>query len=528
MSNTTRRLFLIKSAAAIPSIWLAGRGFVDAKASEVVATTIYGKIKGYEFDGVKIFRGVPYGDTTAGESRFLPPMKPKTWAGIKDCVDNGPKCIQGGLSIFETNRLGPYFSGGRSNRFELSKQTSGEDCLNLNVLTPDLKGKRPVMVYIHGGGYQDGGGLLAVFSDRHVREQDVVVVGINHRLNVFGYTYLGGLDKKFEVGNPGQLDLVAALKWVRDNIANFGGDPDNVMIFGESGGGAKISTLLAMPAAVGLFHKAAIQSGSFLGKATTVEAASKSAKDLMTKLGVDKVEDLQKVDAADLFKSQRGGGPVVDGHSLLRDPWFPDSPEISAKIPLLIGNDKDESTLFALSNETLFNLDESGLRTELVKSKIPEDKLNDLLSLYHRDYPKNSPSDLYFRIMTDWGARASATKQAELQLARGKAPVFLYYCQYNTPVEDGKLRAFHTCDLPLTMRLTLYPESEQLSRQLSSAWAAFARKSDPSTKALPWPSYSVDKRTTMVFDSDKSEAINDPNGDERKMLLTLPKKNGLL
>lgn len=526
MKPINRRSFLITTLSGIPAVMLAGNGIMSLPLSDVETETIYGKVKGYDFDGVKIFRGVPYGDSTAGEARFLPPKKPQSWTGVKDCTANGPRCIQGGRSIFETDRLGPYFSGGRTDRFELSQQPSGEDCLNLNVLTPDLKGKRPVMVYIHGGGFQDGGGLLAVFSDRHVREQDVVLVGINHRLNVFGYTYFGGIDKKYEVGNPGQLDLVAALEWIRDNIENFGGDPDNVMIFGESGGGAKISTLLAMPAAKGLFHKAAIQSGSFVGKATDVETATKSARELMSKLGVDNVEDLQKVPAEELFnisiQNRIRVGPVVDDHSLPRDPWYPDSPEISADIPLLIGNDKDESSLFALSNESLFNLDEAGLRSALLKAKIPENRLDDLLKLYKKNHPENSPSDLYFRISTDRGARFNAVKQVEMQLARGKADVFMYYCQYNTPLEDGKLRSFHTCDLPLIMRLTLFPETEQLSRQLSAAWAAFARNGNPSTKNLPWASYDVEDRATMIFDVDKSEVVNDPDKDIRKMLLEMP------
>jgi len=530
MKQINRRSFLFTTLSGVPAVVLAGNGFMGFSLSGVVAETMFGKVEGYEFNGVKIFRGVPYGDTTAGEARFLPPRKPKHWSGIKDCTKSASRCVQGEgrRAIFETDRLGPYFSGGRSDRFELSKQPSGEDCLNLYVVTPGLKGKRPVMVYIHGGGYQDGGGLLAMFSDRHVQEQDVVMVGINHRLNVFGYTYLGGIDSKYEIGNPGQLDLVAALEWVRDNISNFGGDPENVMIFGESGGGAKISTLLAMPAAKGLFHKAAIQSGSFVRKATDVETATKAARELMSTLGVTNVNDLQKVPANDLYTASRGGSPVVDGYSLPRDPWYPDSPEISAGIPLIIGNDKDESTLFALNHESLFNLDESGLKNELVKAGMPETKVEDLLKLYKRDYPDNSPSDLFFRISTDWGARSSAIKQAELQMARGKAEVFMYYCQYNTPLEDGKLRAFHTCDLPLTMRLTLYPESEQLSRQLSTAWAAFARTDNPGTRDLPWPAYTAEKRATMIFDVDKSEAVNDPNKDERIMLLGFPRKRGLL
>ncbi len=526
MKKISRRSFLITSLIGVPAMVLATNGFVSLKSSNVETKTLYGKVKGYDFDGVKIFRGIPYGDNTEGEARFLPPQKPKTWTGIKDCTLNGSRCVQLGRSIFETNLLGPYFSGGRADRFELAKQSSSEDCLNLNVLTPGLKGKRPVMVYIHGGGFQDGGGLLAVFSDKHVREQDVVLVGINHRLNVFGYTYFGGIDKKYEVGNTGQLDIVAALEWVRDNIENFGGDPNNVMIFGESGGGAKISTLLAMPAAKGLFHKAAIESGSFVTKAIDVETATQSARELMAKLDITNVDDILKIPARKLFNaSMQCGmrhGPIVDGHSLLRDPWYPDSPKISCNVPLLIGNDKDEGTLFALNNESLFNLDHSGLRNELVKAKIPESKVEDLLKLYQIVYPNEGPSDLYFRISSDRGARYNAVKQAELQLARGESDVFMYYFQYNTPVDNGKLRAFHTSDLPLIMRLTLYPESEQLSHQMSAAWAAFARTGNPGTKKLPWKAYSLDNRDTMIFDVDKSVNISDPDKEIREMLHEMP------
>jgi len=487
------------------------------KGDGVVAETRYGKIRGYDFQGVKIFRGIPYGDNTAGENRFLPPKKPEPWSGTKDCTQNGPRCYQGGRSIFETNQLGPWFSGGREDRYELSKQPSGEDCLNLNVLTNGLKGKRPVMVYIHGGGYRDGGGLLTVFSDRHVREQDVVLVGINHRLNVFGYTYLGGIDEKYEVGNVGQLDLVAALEWVRENISSFGGDPENVMIFGESGGAGKVCTLLAMPAASGLFHKAAIMSGAAI-KAGDPEQATNSAKTMMEKLRVNSVKELLAVAPMELMAAGGGGGPVLDGHSLPRHPFYPDAPEISAHIPLLIGCCKDETTLFLQENKTLFDLDDAGLRSELIKASMHSGKVDELITLYKRDYPDNTPSDLYFRIAADQRFRASATELAELQRAKGKAKVWMYYSQYNTPIEEGKLRAFHTYDLPLTMRLTLVEEAEQLSRQMSAAWAAFARKSDPGTEKLPWPEYTTDKRTTMMFDAESSAAVNDPNEDERIML----------
>jgi para-nitrobenzyl esterase len=533
-----RRSFLLTTFSGVPAILLSANVFAKAgnrinlpasnfRTASLVAETIYGKVLGYDFNGVKIFRGIPYGGPAEGMSRFLAPSKPDKWGGVWDATLNEPRCWQSGDAIFYGDLLGPYFAGGRPDRKVLSRQGNCENCLTVNVTTPALSGKRPVMVYIHGGGFATGSGMLAVFADQHVKEQDVVVVGITHRLNVFGYTYLGGLSEKYAIGNAGQLDLIAALEWVRDNISNFGGDPDNVMIFGESGGGAKVSTLLAMPAAKGLFHKASIQSGSMF-KVSDPETATQSAKNLMLKLGISKVEDLLNVPAPVLLKAGpnglMGSSPVIDGHTLLRHPWDPDAPEISASIPLMIGNDKDESTLFAAmgGQKEIYQLSDSGLRPELIKAKIPENKVDTLIALYKKDYPSETPSDLYFRISTDRGARSNTARQAELQLARGKANVFVWYFKWNTPFDGGRMKAFHTSDLPLSMRLTLYPESLQVSRQLSAAWAAFARNSDPGQPDLPWPSYTPEKRTTMVFDATHSEAVNDPDSEERIMLSEMP------
>lgn len=538
-----RRSFLFATLTGVPAIVFANKGFDAAgrlnnlsssnlNTTPILAETIYGKVQGYEFNGVKIFRGLPYGGPTEGMARFLPPSKPEKWTGIRDASVNEPRCFQNGDAIFYGDMLGPYFAGGRSDRKELSKQEDSENCLTVNVTTPALTGKRPVMVYIHGGGFSTGSGMLAVFADQHVKEQDVVVVGVTHRLNVFGYTYLGGLSDKYAIGNAGQLDLIAALEWVRDNISNFGGDPNNVMIFGESGGGAKVSTLLAMPAAKGLFHKASIQSGSMF-KAADAESATQSAKSLMSKLGISKVDDLLKVPATELMKAGSnglmGGSPVIDGHTLLRHPWDPDAPDISASIPLMIGNDKDETTLFAAmgGQKDIYELSDAGLRAELLKVRVPENRVDEVIALYKKNHPSETPSNLYFRITTDRGARINAARQAELQLAKGKANVFVWYFQWNTPFDGGKMRAFHTSDLPLSMRLTQYPESVQVSKQLSAAWAAFARNSNPGTKALPWPAYTLEKRTTMVFDADKSEAIDDPDKEVRLVIRAMP-SGGLL
>jgi para-nitrobenzyl esterase len=527
----TRRTVL-NSAASFVALRASLQTSFSAEQSPV-AETEHGRVRGATVRGVHLFRGIPYGGPTEGGARFLPPPKPEKWTGVRDATATGPRCIQGQGNIFLHPVIGEYFAGGRPDRVELAKQTDSENCLNLNVLTPGLRGKRPVMVYFHGGGLTSGSSALTLFGDGLVREQDVVLVGVNHRLNVFGYTYLGGLSPRYATGNVGQLDLVASLEWVRHNIERFGGDPGNVMIFGESGGGSKVSALLAMPAAKGLFHRASVQSGSAL-RAGSAETATEAARRLLSNLGLTEkqLDELQKIPAEKLHAAAtgRGGsGMVVDGHSLPQQTWDPKAPEVSAGVPMLIGNDKDESSLFSLQDEALFSLNDTDLRARVIKAGIAEPDVDALLALYRRDHPKDSPTDLYFRISTDRGARRNATRQTELKAEQGKAPVYAWYCQWNTPLAEGKkkIKSFHTCDLPLAMRLVLFPESEQLSRQLSGAWAAFARTGNPSQKGLAWPAFTLAKRETMIFDGSVSEVANDPDREERLMLRDRP-SGGLL
>lgn len=472
---------------------------------------------------MEVFRGIPYAGSAEGSARFLPPAKLAPWS-VRDCTTTGPRCIQGSGNIFLSPTIGEYFRGSRD-RAELAPQPDSENCLVLNVLSPSTRGKRPVMVYIHGGGFTGGSAHLTLFADRFPREQDVVLVGINHRINAFGYLYLGDLDPQYATGNIGQLDLIAALEWIRANIANFGGDPRNVTIFGESGGAAKISTLLAMPAASGLFHRAILESGSILRVASREEATA-NAGIVLKNLGLSRnqVRELTRIPANDLFRAAQSARlmPVVDGHKITQQIWEPHAPAASATVPLIIGCCKDETSLGALKDETVFRLNEDSLQARMVQAKVSAAEAGKLIAAYRREYPRDSFTDIWFRFGTDREVRARANLQAERKLAQGKADVYMYQFSWNTPMENGKLRAFHTAELPLAMRLVRYPEAEQLSKQLAGAWAAFAKHGAPNAPGLPvWPKFTVEQRQTMIFDVPVSAAQADPGREARQLIRNL-------
>ncbi|MHB1356187.1 MAG: carboxylesterase/lipase family protein, partial [Anaerolineae bacterium] len=405
-------------------------------SSNSIANTKFGRVMGSVVDGVQIFRGIPYGGPTSDAGRWMPPAKPTPWIGVHDATRNGPRAIQSPGSIFTAPDLGPYFSGGRADAAENCFQPDSEDCLVLNVLTNRTSGKRPVMVYMHGGGFFTGSGALTLFADRFVREQDVVLVGVNHRLNIFGYLYLGGLSDQYKQGNVGQLDLVASLEWVRDNIASFGGDPANVTIFGESGGGGKVSALLGMPAARGLFKRAIVESGSLL-HASTAEEGTATAKAILSNLGLtdNQVDELQNISAEKLFAAlspKPGGppmgihlGPVVDGVILPTQPWEPAASALASGVTMMVGCCKDESTLFIRDTPQVFSLDWDTLRAELAEMELAAADVDPLIAIYRRAHPAETPSDLYFRIRTDRTMRHKAVAQAELKLVQGD-PVYVY------------------------------------------------------------------------------------------------------
>jgi para-nitrobenzyl esterase len=535
------RRALLRGSALTGAVFASGLVTREAFAAEPTAETTAGKIRGTRINGINIFKGVPYGASTAGGNRFMPPRPPAKWSGVRDALHLGPRAPQNPNAWSPTlQALWPKPEGG-------DPEPDSEDCLVLNVWTPGLKDgrKRPVMVWIHGGGFSFGSdgpypGLnLARFGD-------VVVVGINHRLNIFGYLYLGeiGGAKYAESGNAGMLDIVASLRWVRDNIAGFGGDPGNVTIFGQSGGAAKVTTLMAMPAANGLFHRAIAESDYGSGmKGLPKDAAAKTTQAILARLGLkpDEVDRLQQLPMEQLIAAANETGtmgrfaPVVDGVALPTDPFDPAAPAISADVPLLIGTTSTETTSLLLMSgggTDMFGLDEAGLKDRIVQMGHLEPAAADaLIALYRRDYPNASPARIFFLITSDTIFRSPSIMMAERKAALGKAPAYMYLWTWETPVLDGKFGAPHTIELPFVFHdvdnktnsdTGNGKERYGLQEQAAGAWVAFARGGDPNHKGLPnWPAYDAVTRATMIFDV-PCKVVNDPGKDERLAMSGVP------
>ena len=495
-----------------------------------VAETAQGKLRGARVDGIAVFKGVPYGAPTGGDLRFQPPAKPVPWSGVRDALAFGNGCHQ--VSPEPTqgtpaqNVLLAAFAP------EASPQ-QGEDCLVLNLWTPAVgdHGKRPVMVWFHGGFFTAGSGSWPVSDGtRLCKNGDVVVITVNHRLNVFGFLDLAevGGEAFAQSGNVGMLDLVAALGWVRDNIAAFGGDPGNVTVFGESGGGAKVCALLAMPSAKGLFHRAIIQSGTFV-RANERKNSWPLAQALMAELGLRRVAigELQKVDPKALLKasiaaevkagrpyrldgSMGSWAPVIDGVSLPRHPFDPDAPGESADVPIMIGTTKDELTLFLTTLPSFGTMDEAEAAATF--ERFTGEPVEGALALYGSLYPDESPSYRLVHLLTDMIARYPSTVIAERKARQAGAPAYHYVLGWETPVLGGVLRAMHARDVPLVF------DNAALAPSLlgeGPVWLAFARHGAPNTAEIPnWPAYSPDRRATMVFDV-QSKVVDHYDEDAR-------------
>jgi para-nitrobenzyl esterase len=509
----------------------ADRANVDAAADAArpVAMTQYGPVRGSVEDGVLTFKGVRYGADTRS-TRFAPPAAPTPWAEPVDALAYGPSAPQparGRLSLFDSWLPDP-------------DPGTSEDCLFLNVWTPALDGgKRPVMVWLHGGGFTTGSGSSNAYDGvRLTNRGDVVVVTVNHRLNVFGYLYLDEYGDEFAgSANAGMLDLVASLEWVRDNISEFGGDPDNVLIFGESGGGWKVSTLMGMGAADGLFHRAVVQSGPGL-TLMEPETASAATSALLAELGLEAetVRELhtlpvETIAAAAASLAEKGvsvgNRPVVDGVHNLRHPFTPAAPEQSADVPLLIGSTRTEMSMLAgAGSRELFDLTWESLPAA-IENSFPGVDAQAVIDGYRELHPDIDAVNLFFEALTDNSlfGRGSFTL-ADRKAEQGGGRVFQYYFNWPSPVEGGMWSATHALDIGFVFDNVAKSASmsgtgerqQALADVMSEAWLAFARSGDPNHPGLPeWPAYDPETRATMVFD-DVPVVVNDPRGRERAII----------
>ena len=490
-----------------------------AAASAPVVRTTHGRVRGFRDGDLQVFRGIRYGADTA-PLRFMPPVPPEAWRGIADALEFGGASPQNG-----------------------SEPKQSEDCLFLNVLGLSAKPAkpRPVIVYIHGGAYSGGSGSSPLYDGSHLaRRGDVVVVTLNHRLNLFGYLYLPGFP---DSGNAGMLDLVLALEWVRDNIAAFGGDPECVTLMGQSGGGAKIATLMAMKAAEGLFHRAVTMSGQQLTASGPLHAAGRTQA-LLAKLGVPpgRAQELATMPIADLQRAHaatidpyigRGAcymGPVLDERTLVRHPFYPDAPAQSAGIPMMIGNTHDETrsligrgdpSAWTVTWEELPRKLEAELRVDISGDRV--------VAEYRRLYPNYSPTDVFFSATTAGRSWRGAIVEAELRAAQG-SPAYAYQLDWGSPEDGGKWGAFHTLDIPL-MFGTLTAEgsrtgngadARRVSDTMQGALLAFARAGNPNYAGMSrWEPYQPPRRQTMVFDVE-ARLVDDPRGAERRLFEKVP------
>ena len=487
-----------------------------------VAATRAGQVRGYLDSGINVFKGIRYGaDTT--KRRFMPPTRPEPWSGVRDALAYGPAAPQPSRA---------------------AEQTS-EDCLFLNVWTPGLRdrAKRPVMFYIHGGAYNNGSGSSLLYDGvRLCRRGDVVVVTVNHRLNAFGYLYLArfGGPELADSGNAGQLDLVLALEWVRDNIAEFGGDPNKVMVFGQSGGGAKIATLMAMPAAKGLFHRAATMSGQQVTASGPLNATLRTRTVLdALKLPPERVAEIRTIPAERLLEALSvrdpvlpfGGvsfAPVLDERSLKRHPFYPDAPAQSAHIPMIIGNTHDETRAFLGGDQSNFTVTWEQLPEKLIPNMRVDIQPEAVIAEYRRLYPHYSASDVLFAATTASRSWRGAIIEAE-ERAKSGSPAYAYQLDWATPKDGGKFGAPHASDIQLVFdninqpgATATGPQAQPMADQMSEAFIAFARTGNPNNRLIPrWEPYTLPRRQTMVFDV-PSHLEDDPRGAERRLFAKVP------
>jgi para-nitrobenzyl esterase len=500
--------------------------FSDMDSKNIVETQS-GKIRGYSENGVKIFKGIPYAEPPVGELRFRPSVPKKPWSNILDCTKFGPIVPQ---------RKDAFVGS------DTDSEQSEKECLNLNVWTPgtDIR-RRPVMFWIHGGGLSFGSGALNDGSAL-VRRGDVVVVTINYRVALFGYLYV-----KNEIANLGQSDQITALEWVRDNIESFGGDPDNVTIFGESAGGVAVCALMAMPGAQGLFHRVIAQSG-VCHPLVHHPPAEKNTEIILSELGLKEfdIEALCKIPTQkivevgtrlELEARQKGRnfpyGIFVDGKTLLEHPLAAVGKGLAQDISLIVGTNQDEAKLYTAMRPPEKGFDETGLLKSIhrILRIFGKDEVQakQLIENYRKAREGRLPADplnILDAVMTDFRFRIPAIRLAEAQ-SQHQSQVFSYLFNYQSPALGGILGACHALEIPFVFgglgekERKIYPkrstETDLLSGRMMDAWTSFARTGNPSHKNIPpWVPYDRKKRSTMILGTEV-KLSQDPFGRERKI-----------
>jgi para-nitrobenzyl esterase len=516
---------------------------VIAHSDSGVVETVSGKVRGSSRNGIFTFKGIPYAASVAGAARFLPPQKPAPWTGVRSSLTYGPVCPQPARTGWANDEEAWLFNW--------DDGQPGEDCLRVNIWSPGLDHrKRPVMLWLHGGGYSAGSGqeLPSYDGESLARRGDVVVVSINHRLNVFGYLNLAEYGSQYaDSANAGMLDIVAALEWVRDNIGNFGGDPGAVLIFGQSGGGGKVSTLMAMPSAKGLFHRAVVESGSTL-RVGNEDISRATAAALLKELGIDKssVEKLHDLPVADLeaaavkvtrpprltgvinlrsMSERPGWYPVMDERMVAQHPFDPQASPLSASVPLLAGSTLNEFTN-GISHLDAFDMTQVELDKRAADAY--QDRAGQVIASYRQLYPNANPFQLWSVIATS-GVRRNVIEQCKRKSAQNAAPAWCYQFTWQTPILNARPMAFHCSELAFVFNNTARCDrmtgdgeaARSLAARMSDAWIAFARTGDPNVKGLPhWKPFTDTDRTTMIFD-DTCEAKD--NLDNGQLKLTEPR-----
>ncbi len=557
--NTKRRNFLMKLGAGaagvglVPALGFAKQNETKGPQPEddgqqlfigddiAVVATQYGKVRGYVLRGINYFLGIPYGADTAGANRFMPPKKPEPWKETYPAIWWGDSAPQ----YMESWYGNPY--GAFRDHWNYGKIS--EDCLRINVFTPAINDgkKRPVLFWMHGGGYTNGNGIEhdGYNGENLARLGDVVFCSVNHRLGPLGYANLAavGGEKYASSANVGMLDLVAALQWVQDNISNFGGDPANVTIMGQSGGGAKVCTISAMPAAKGLFHKAVVLSGAST-KAGDQEDSEKLGAYLLQEAGISdsEIDKLQEMSWQDYYAisdrarakfakeasssgMRAGFRPVVDGAILPEHPYWPDPTPIAADIPMMICSTfNEQSPSWADSSLENITLDEV---VEKVKERAGfrsgfGDKAEDVIEAYTKAFPGKKPVEIWSLVSSN---RQSVVDLADAK-SKQKAPVFVTWFGWQPPLFDNRMRSFHCLDICFWLYNTDLmlthtgggKRPRDLSAKMAGALIQFMKTGDPNGGGLPkWPKYTSNNGETMIL-SDTCEMKNDPDREARKAL----------